>query len=278
MASRLIQASRKSWMALGAVAAGALTGGMMLPTELLANDVLAPPNYPWEHKRYLSAFDHKSMRRGFQVYRQVCAACHSLEQIAYRNLVDTVMTEEEVKELALSTMITDGPNDEGKMFERPGKLSDYIPSPYPNEEAARHANGGAYPPDMSLIANARNNGENYIFSLLMGYLEDPPAGVKLGETQHYNVYFPGQAIGMQAPLYDEIIEYEDGTPATKSQLAKDVVVFLKWCAEPEFDDRKRMGLKVITMLLVAIGACSYWKRFKWSVIKNRQVQYVPRNE
>jgi len=275
-ANTVVKKSSMGWVAAGLLAAGGLTGGVLLTDHLDANDGLAPTAYPWEHKKMLSSLDHNSMRRGFEVYRQVCAACHSINQIAYRNLVGTLFTEEEARALAESNMVTDGPGEDGKMFERPGKLSDYLPAPYPNEEAARWANNGAYPPDLSLITSARNDGENYVFNLLLGYLEEPPAGIELREGQHFNVYFPGGAIGMTPPLYDEIIEYTDGTPATKSQLAKDVVTFLKWCAEPEFDDRKRLGMKAVTLLSIMMMGTLYWKRFKWSVLKTRKMAYVGR--
>ena len=144
--------------------------------------------------------------------------------------------------MAEDTEVMDGPNDEGEMFERPGKLSDYLPSPYPNEEAARYANNGAYPPDLSLIMKARHNGPDYVFALLTGY-KDPPAGVAERETQYYNPYFPGAWIGMPMPLNEGAVEYDDGTPATATQMAKDVCTFLTWAAEPEADERKLMGVK-----------------------------------
>jgi ubiquinol-cytochrome c reductase cytochrome c1 subunit len=177
------------------------------------------------------------------VYKQVCSACHSMRFIAYRNLVGVSHTETEAKREAEECMVTDGPNDTGLMFQRAGKLSDYFPSPYANDEAARHANNGSLPPDLSYITAARHGGEDYVFSLLTGYCE-APAGILLREGQYFNPYFPGGAISMAQAIYSEVIEYSDGTPATASQLAKDVSVFLKWAAEPEHDDRKQMALKV----------------------------------
>uniref|UniRef100_A0A7N5KM00 Cytochrome c1, heme protein, mitochondrial-like n=1 Tax=Ailuropoda melanoleuca TaxID=9646 RepID=A0A7N5KM00_AILME len=153
--------------------------------------------------------------------------------------------------------VQDGPNEDGEMFMRPGKLSDYFPKPYPNPEAARAANNGALPPDLSYITRARHGGEDYVFSLLTGYCE-PPTGVSLREGLHFNPYFPGQAIGMAPPIYDEVLEFDDGTPATMSQVAKDVCTFLRWASEPEHDHRKLMGLKR-----------------KWSVLKSRKLAYWP---
>lgn len=217
-----------------------------------------------------SAYDHRSIRRGFQVYQQVCATCHSINQIHFRDLVGVAYTEEEAKELALNIELTDGPNDEGEMFDRPGRLSDKIPSPYANEEAARFANGGAYPPDLSLISKARHQGADYIFALLLGYRE-PPAGVSVREGLHYNPYFPGGAIAMPKMLNDEGVEYDDGTPATEAQQAKDVATFLAWAAEPEADDRKLMGAKWIVALTLVLATTVYYKRWKWAALKSRRI-------
>lgn len=167
------------------------------------------------------------------------------------------------------------PNDEGEIEKRPGKLSDYLPAPYKNDEAARAANNGALPPDLSLMVKARHGGVNYIFSLLTGYPEDPPAGAVVQEGLNFNPYFPGTGIAMARVLYDGLVEYEDGTPATSSQMAKDVVEFLHWAAEPEADQRKKMGLKVL-VITTAMFALSVWvKRYKWVTIKTRKLVYNP---
>jgi ubiquinol-cytochrome c reductase cytochrome c1 subunit len=213
-----------------------------------------------------------SIRRGAEVYRQVCSSCHSLDRISYRNLVNVSHTLEEAK--ALAEEVEDGPNEEGEMFRRPGKLSDYFPRPYLNENAARFANNGALPPDLSLITKSRHAGADYVFSLLAGYTE-PPAGVEVREGLYYNPYFPGGAIAMARSLFDGVIEYEDGTPATTSQLAKDVTAFLSWCAEPEMEERKRMGMKAMIILSALALGSLYIKRFKWSVLKTRKVFYRP---
>ena len=228
---------------------GVLTGGgtalaLALDDSVKADLVLHPPKLPWSHKGHLSSLDHASIRRGYQVYKQVCSACHSMRFIAYRNLVGISHTESEAKAEAAEVMVTDGPNENGDMFQRPGKLSDYFPKPYANDNAAAAANNGAIPPDLSYMALARHGEEDYIYHLLTSYC-DPPAGLDLREGQNFNPYFPGGAIGMQAPLYNEIIEYDDGTPATQSQLAKDICTFLTWSASPEHDLRKKMSIKVI---------------------------------
>merc|ERR1719330_116594 len=198
-----------------------------------------PPSLPWSHSGNFSSLDHASMRRGYQVYKQVCAACHSLRFIAYRNLVGVSHTELEAKAEAEEVQVQDGPDESGEMFMRPGKLSDYFPKPFANDAAAAAANNGAIPPDLSFIALARHGGEDYIYSLLNGYC-DPPAGIELREGQAFNPYFPGGALSMSPPIYNEIIEFEDGTPATQSQIAKDVATFLVWGASPEHDVRKTL--------------------------------------
>ncbi|XP_063306290.1 cytochrome c1, heme protein, mitochondrial [Pelobates fuscus] len=260
---------------LGVIVAGGSGLAFALHQSVKASELeLHPPNYPWSHNGFLSSLDHTSVRRGYQVYKQVCASCHSMEYLAFRNLVGVSHTEAEAKALAEEYEILDGPDDNGEMFTRPGKLSDYFPKPYPNPEAARAANNGALPPDLSYIVNARHGGEDYVFSLLTGYC-DPPAGVPLREDLHYNPYFVGQLIGMAPPIYNEVLEYDDGTPATMSQVAKDVCTFLRWAAEPEHDHRKLMGLKVLLISSILIPVLYYMKRHRWSVLKSRKIAYRP---
>lgn len=244
-----------------------------LSQPLDASDLIShPTKMDWSHNGFVSSFDHASIRRGWEVYKQVCAACHSLQYIHYRHMVNVFLTEDEAKAEAADIMVEDGPDDRGKMFMRPGKLADHVPNPYPNEEAARAANNGAYPPDLSLITIAREGGEDYIFSLLTGYT-DPPAGFHLEDGQHFNPYFPDGAIGMAQALYDEVIEYSDGTPATASQLAKDVSTFLAWCASPEHDERKLTALKFFMILIPVMGLGWYWKRHTWIQVKTRKIAF-----
>ncbi|XP_064466716.1 cytochrome c1, heme protein, mitochondrial-like [Ornithodoros turicata] len=261
----------------GAVGAGLASLIYALNESVKAGELeLHAAKLPWPHKEsWISSYDHASIRRGYEVYKQVCAACHSLKFIAYRNLIGVSHTEDEAKTEAESAQIIDGPNEHGEMFERPGKLSDYFPSPYPNDEAARAANNGALPPDLSFITNAKHGGEDYIFSLLTGYC-DPPAGVTMQEGQYYNPYFPGGAIGMAQALYNEALEYTDGTPATASQMAKDVTTFLRFCTEPEHDDRKRMFIKGWMILSLLLVASWYMKRSKWMTIKTRKILFKPK--
>ncbi|KAJ3916717.1 cytochrome C1 family-domain-containing protein [Lentinula edodes] len=240
----------------------------------LSDEGLHPVAYPWPHNGFFDTFDHASIRRGYQVYREVCAACHSLDRIAWRNLVAVSHTADEARAMAEEVEYQDGPNDDGEMFQRPGKLADYMPAPYPNEEAARAGNAGALPPDLSLIVKARHGGADYIFSLLTGYV-DPPAGVEVREGMNYNPYFPGGALSMARVLFDGLVEYDDGTPATTSQMAKDVVTFLNWAAEPEHDERKKTGIKAVILFSTLFVLSVYTKRFKWGPIKNRKIQYNP---
>jgi len=170
------------------------------------------------------------------------------------------MTVDEAKALAEEGEYDTDPNDEGEIEKRPGKLSDYMQAPYQNDEAARAANNGALPPDLSLIVKAREGGCDYLFALLLGYPEEDPPGAHVQEGLHFNPYFPGTGIGMPRQLYDGLVEYEDKTPATASQMAKDVVEFLNWTAEPEMDDRKKMGWKVMAITSVLMGLSVWVKK------------------
>eukprot|EP01006_Ploeotia_vitrea_P038424 TRINITY_DN66234_c9_g2_i2.p1 TRINITY_DN66234_c9_g2~~TRINITY_DN66234_c9_g2_i2.p1 ORF type:complete len:305 (-),score=136.73 TRINITY_DN66234_c9_g2_i2:1082-1996(-) len=259
--------------------AGVAVGSSMLVSgvAMASDDALQPYDIPWSHKGVTQAFDHAAIRRGYEVYRQVCSTCHAMNYMAFRNLVGVSHTEEQAKALAASVEVQDGPNDDGEMFMRPGKLSDTFIDPYGgNEQLARASNGGAYPPDLSLVTKARARGADYVFSLLTGYTE-PPAGVKLGPNQYYNMYFPSGVIGMEPPLrFYEQVEYEDDTPPTVSQMAHDVAVFLAFSSEIEQDDRKKMGLKWVTALASAALLTGYYKRFKWNIYKTRRIEFVRR--
>ena len=219
---------------------------------LKSAEQIDPIKVDWSFKGLTGTFDRASLQRGFQVYKEVCASCHSMQYLSYRNLGEPggpEFSEQEVKAIAASFEIEDGPDSQGEMFTRPGKPSDKFKSPYPNVQAATAANGGAYPPDMSVLVKARKGGANYIYSVLVGY-EDPPPGVTLDDGVYYNKYMAGNKIKMPNNLMDGLVEYADGTESTVDQMAKDVTTFLAWAAEPELEERHKTGVKLIIYLLI----------------------------
>ncbi len=223
----------------------------------------------WTFKGLFGKFDRGSLQRGYQVYTEVCAACHSMKYVSYRNLAEKGGPEfsvEQAKAIAASFEVRDGPNADGEMFTRPGKLSDKFVMPYENVKAAQAANGGAYPPDMSVLVKARGGGANYIYSLLQGY-EDPPIGITLDEGVHYNKYMYGNKIKMANPLSDGLIEYADGTTASVEQMSKDVTTFLTWAAEPHLEARHRMGFKAVVYLIILTILVYFSMKRIWSRIE-----------
>ena len=224
----------------------------------------------WSFKGLFGKFDRGSLQRGYQVYTEVCAACHSMKYLSYRNLAEKggpEFSEAEVKAIAASFEVKDGPNSDGDMFTRPGKLSDKFVKPYDNVKAAEAANGGAYPPDMSVLVKARGGGVDYIYSLLQGY-EEPPSGVTLDDGVHYNKYMYGNKIKMAAPLSDDLIEYGDGTKASVEQMSKDVTTFLMWAAEPHLEARHQMGFKAIVYLIILTTLVYFSMKKIWSRVKS----------
>lgn len=221
------------------------------------------PSSGWPHTGAFGTYDRAALQRGFQVYKQVCATCHSVNLLAYRNLSALGFKEEEVKAIASEYQVTDGPDDEGNMFQRPGKPSDRFVAPFPNEKAARAANNGALPPDLSLIIKARHGNEDYVYSLLTGYGLTPEVGEKVAEGMQYNPYFAGRQIAMPPPLSADAVTYADGTPATVEQMAKDVVQFLAWASEPDMETRKSTGTKAIIFLIVFSIVLYAVKRSIW---------------
>ena len=260
--------------AAGAAGAAGAAATALSFSASASDDHVHPPALNWNHKGFFSGFDHASIRRGHQVYQEVCASCHSMDLIAYRNLVGVAYSEEELKAMAAEQDVEGGPNAEGEMFLRPGKLSDRLPRPYPNNEAGASANGGALPPDLSLITKARHGGEDYVFALLTGYHEQPAGLPPARDGQYYNPYFPGGYLAMPGPLIDNgQVEYADGTPATMSQMAKDVSTFLAWAANPELEERKQFGIKTLATLGFMFTMTAYYKRFRWASLKTRKISY-----
>jgi ubiquinol-cytochrome c reductase cytochrome c1 subunit len=222
------------------------------------------PKQKWSFDGIFGRYDHAALQRGFLIYKEVCSACHSMNLMAYRNLTGMGVSEAAAKEVAATVETTDGPNDAGEMFQRPGELRDHFYKPFANEKAARAANNGALPPDLSLMAKARAGGPDHIYGILTGY-EEPPAGFKLGEGMNYNKYFPGHQIAMAQPLQAGD-PAPDGTPGTLEQKAHDVAAFLMYAAEPKLEDRKRTGVKVILFLLVLTGLLYAVKRKIWAAV------------
>ena len=233
-----------------------------------AGDTIDIPKNDWSFSGLFGTFDRSAQQRGLQVYKEVCSGCHGMRLIAYRNLKALGYNDAEVKAFAADNEITDGPNDDGEMFERPARPSDKFVSPYPNEQAARAANGGAYPPDLSLIVKARVGGADYIHALLSGY-RDAPKSKSVPDGMYYNIYYPGNLIGMPQPLYEEGVDYADGTKATEEQMSKDVSAFLAWASEPELEERKKLGISVICFLLVLTILSYFAMKQIWAPIKRR---------
>jgi cytochrome c1 len=262
-----------------------------------AAESVAPPKENWTFAGPFGTFDRAQLQRGFKVYREVCQNCHGLSLISFRNLAEPggpEYTPAQAAAIAAEYKVKDGPNDQGEMFERPGRPADRFPAPFPNDQAARAANGGASPPDLSVIAKARTyergfpwflldifpfpyqeNGVDYILALLKGY-EQKPANVSIPEGSHYNKYFPGNAIGMPPPLSDGQVTYDDGAPATIDQYARDITAFLMWTAEPHLEARKRVGLQVIIFLLGFAVLLYFTKKRIWKQVELHPEELRPR--
>jgi ubiquinol-cytochrome c reductase cytochrome c1 subunit len=228
------------------------------------------PNGPpsgWPEHGITGAFDRAALQRGFQVYSQVCSTCHSLKLLAYRDLSQLGFNEAEVKAIASNSQVTDGPNDQGEMFQRPAIPSDPFVSPFPNDKAARAANNGALPPDLSLIIKAREGHEDYVYSILTGFGQTPPADETIAKGMNYNPYFAGHQIAMPPPLHEGAVSFADGTPATVEQMAKDVVQFLAWASEPHLEERHETGIKVVLFLVVFAGVMYKVKKRVWKKVR-----------
>jgi len=276
-----VKAAIATLVAIGALA-GLLTFGSS--TNARAEDAETPPSLTWSFHGPFGKFDRGQLQRGYKVYKEVCSACHSMNLLHFRNLADAGgpgFSIGQAETVAAEAKVQDGPNDQGEMFERPGRLADKFPAPFANEQAARAANGGAAPPDLSLMAKARGydrpfplfifdaftqfqeKGPNYIAAILEGF-DKPPAGVTIPDGSYYNAYFPGHAIKMPKPLNDGQVQYDDGSPQTVKQYATDVSAFLAWAAEPKLEERKRVGMQAIIFLIVLSGLLYFTKRKVWA--------------
>jgi cytochrome c1 len=267
-----------------ALAAG--FGSLMLGTAR-AEENPTPPRVSWSFSGPFGTYDRAQLQRGFKVYREVCSNCHSLKLVSFRDLADPTgpgFSPAQVAAIAAEYKVTDGPNDQGDMFERPGRPADHFPPRYPNDQAARAVLGVA-PPDMSVLAKARGyergfpwfifdvftqyqeEGVDYIAALLQGY-EEAPQGASIPQGTYYNKYFPGHAIAMPPPLASNgQVEYTDGTPADVQHYAQDITAFLMWAAEPNLVTRKRIGLQVMIVLVVLAGLLYFTKKRVWSQVE-----------
>ena len=260
-----------------------------LAQEHSHEDTSSPAKNRWSFAGPFGKFDRGQLQRGFKVYREVCSVCHGLKLIAFRNLADPGglgFIAAQAQAVAAEYKIQDGPNDQGEMFERPGRLADYFRPPFPNDQAAR-ARYNAVPPDLSVIAKARGiergfpywvfdlitqyqeQGPDYVTALLQGYEANPPAGFTLPPGSFYNKYYPAHAIVMPPPLSDQRVEYTDGSPMTVEQYAKDISAFLMWAAEPHLDQRKRVGMQVFIFLVIFAGLLYFTKKKVWYQVELR---------
>ena len=251
---------------IGALVLGAAAVLTATPARA-AGEAIAIPDTRFSFEGLFGTFDRGGLQRGFQVYKEVCAACHGMRQLSYRNLLEIGLTEAQVRNIAAQFQVVDGPNDQGEMFERPARLSDRFRRPFPNEQAARAANNGAYPPDLSVIVKARAGFADYINALLIGY-QDPPAGFNLMDGMHYNAYYPGHQIAMPNVLNPGQVEFADGTEASVANMARDVTTFLAWAAEPELEQRRAMGVRIIIFLIILGGLTYAVKRKVWADVKH----------
>ncbi|MFC0387058.1 cytochrome c1 [Muricoccus vinaceus] len=228
------------------------------------HDVINLPDTKFTFDGPFGTFDRASAQRGFQIYKEVCSSCHSMRQLSYRHLTGIGLNAAQIAALASQFQVQDGPNDNGEMFERPARAADHFRRPFANDAAARAANNGALPPDLSVIVKAREGGADYIHALLTGY-EEPPPGVTVAEGMNYNKYFPGHQIAMAAPLNtDGQVEFADGTNGTIDQMATDVTTFLSWAAEPELEQRRAMGVRMVIFLSILGGLAYAVKRKLWA--------------
>jgi ubiquinol-cytochrome c reductase cytochrome c1 subunit len=247
---------------LRSVLAGAFAAGLLLAVPAMAQES-EMPNEKWSFEKLFGTFDLAAAQRGFQIYSNVCANCHSMEMLHYRDLSGIGLNANEIKAIAAGITVPSGLDDQGSPKDGPATPASQFKSPFANEKMARSANNGALPPDLSLIVNAREGGPNYVYGVLTGYAE-APAGFKMQDGMNYNKMFAGHQIAMPQPLQDGSVEYTDGTPTTINQEAHDVVTFLSWAANPELVERKQIGVRVILFLVFMTGITYAVKRRVWS--------------
>jgi cytochrome c1 len=263
-------------MIVGRLALAAFLLASALPGSALAEEAAnghgpAIEAQEWSFAPPFGGYDQAQLQRGYRVYKEVCANCHSMRLLSYRNLAEPGgphFSPKAVETLAAQAQVTDGPDDKGQMFQRPGRPSDRFRSPFANDQAARAANNGALPPDLSVMAKARPGGPDYLYALLTGY-QQQPAGFDMTQGMQYNTAFPGHQIAMPNPLVDGVIPYTDGTEPTVDNYAKDVSAFLMWTAEPKLEERHKIGARVMIFLLVFAVIMYLSKRAVWARLHRR---------
>ncbi|MBS0271507.1 MAG: cytochrome b N-terminal domain-containing protein [Proteobacteria bacterium] len=235
-------------------------------SPVYGTDSLPLPRESWSFQGPFGTYDRTALQHGFQIYQQVCAACHGLKHVRFRDLAALGYNAEEIKAIAAEYKV-DVIDDEGQTVQKPALAIDVLSGPYKNEQAARAANNGALPPDLSLITKARVGGPDYIYALLTGYETTPPKEVQIAEGMHYNPYFPGGQIAMTPPLSEGIVTYGDGSQPSLNQMAKDVVTFLAWAAEPELEERKKVGYNVLIYFIVFTILLYFLMKKIWTKVK-----------
>jgi ubiquinol-cytochrome c reductase cytochrome c1 subunit len=241
----------------------ALSGLLLGGGVATAQEEIKLPEQQFSFDGPFGTFDRAAAQRGFQVYKEVCSNCHSMKEAYYRNLEGIGLTPEQVKAEASTITVPGDTNDQGQPVDRPALPADHFRSPFPNDKAARAANNGALPPDQSVIEKAREGGASYIVDLMNGY-RDPPAGMKMQDGLYYNMYFPGHQIAMPPPLSNGQVTYADGTPATVEQMSRDVATFLTYIANPEMEERKRLGVRIVLFLAGMTVVTYVVKRRIWA--------------
>ena len=251
----------KRLITLAAVVVLATVAAPSVPAQTL--EPTKPPHQTWSFNGPFGTFDRAALQRGYQVYKEICSTCHAMKYTHYRDLAALGFSEGEIKALAAQYQVTDGPNDQGEMYERPARPSDRFKSPFANDEAARAANNNAMPKDLSIIVKSREGEEDYLYALLRGF-KQAPAGMTVPSGLYFNEYFPGHLIAMPPPLSAGAVNFTDGTPSSVEQMAKDVTTFLTWASHPEMEERKGLGLKVMAFLVLFTGLMFAVKRRIWA--------------